>query len=411
MKVVRLEVEGFKGIVAREVTADGKHVTARGKNGSGKSSLVESLVFALRGDGGTQPVHVGSQEARVTVDVGEFVFTRVAAPGKPTKFTAKNRDGSPVKSPAAFLAKLVGTGLALDPTRLFRLPDAEQVEEILRALKVDVTAETLERDTAYEKRTDVNRRARDLEGGIAELRRQGIGTDIPPVVTTAEALDAVTSAQARATAEERRKGALEAAQAREAAAQKALEDAMAELGAAQEAVATAEAATADPLAGEALVKAKGELQDLDARNKRARLAEDLRGKLTQQKALEAQAAALTEQIDALALAKAKKIDDAAAALGIEGLRFNAEGTGVTYRDVRLVELNGAEWVKLGLRFAFATMPEMRVAVVDQASELDDESLREVLAWGFEKDVQLWLAMVDDKPMLEIELMDAPDAAA
>lgn len=75
MKIVQLKSENVKRISAVEITPDGNVVVVGGKNGAGKSSVLDSIQWALGGEPGAKmPV----RKAQVWIErVGEDESTSV----------------------------------------------------------------------------------------------------------------------------------------------------------------------------------------------------------------------------------------------------------------------------------------------------------------------------------------------
>src|SRR4051812_23810439 len=78
MKIVRFTAENFKRLSLVEITPTGEIVEVSGKNGAGKSSVLDAIDVALRGMevAPRKPIKTGAEEARIMVDLGELVVTR-----------------------------------------------------------------------------------------------------------------------------------------------------------------------------------------------------------------------------------------------------------------------------------------------------------------------------------------------
>lgn len=89
-------------------------VVIKGENGAGKSSVLDSIAYALGGEKLCPPqvIRKGARSATVRVDVGDLVVTR--------KWTAGGSRlevvGTKYQSPQAILDRLVGS-LSFDPWR------------------------------------------------------------------------------------------------------------------------------------------------------------------------------------------------------------------------------------------------------------------------------------------------------
>jgi predicted ATP-dependent endonuclease of OLD family len=61
MPLNKLSIRGFRGIRELDVSFGGKNVAVVGSNGSGKSSIADSLDFLLTGQIGSSLFHVGNR--------------------------------------------------------------------------------------------------------------------------------------------------------------------------------------------------------------------------------------------------------------------------------------------------------------------------------------------------------------
>lgn len=170
MKIVRLRAENIKRLSAVEITPDGTLVTVGGKNGAGKSSVLDAIAYALGGQKliPSQPIRKGETEARIDVDLGDFVVTRKFSRERlivhdvPTwgelksSLAIRNKDGASFPSPQAMLDKLLGQ-LTFDPLAFARAKPHEQQESLRKLVNLDFTDIHAQRRGAYERRAALNK--------------------------------------------------------------------------------------------------------------------------------------------------------------------------------------------------------------------------------------------------------------
>jgi hypothetical protein len=171
MRVLRLQAENFKRLVAVDITPAGDVVTITGRNAQGKSSVLDAIFAALAGADAAPdaPIRKGAREGKVTVDLGEYVVTRtyrLTDAGKvTTSLAVENGKGARFPSPQSLIDKLIGK-LSFDPLFLVRLSETpagrrQQFDMLAKLVPgVDFDAIANENRGDYEKRTDVNRRAK-----------------------------------------------------------------------------------------------------------------------------------------------------------------------------------------------------------------------------------------------------------
>lgn len=407
MKILNLTAENIKKLVAVEITPDGNIVQITGKNGQGKTSVLDSIWWALAGTEHiqAQPIRKGEKTARIRLDLGEMRVER--------RFTEKGNylsvetvDGAKYPSPQKMLDDLIGA-LSFDPLGFVRMPDKKQFDELRRVskLKTDIDAIDRANKEDYARRTDLNREAKSK-------RAQGEGIMVPaglPAsrVDESSLLDGIQqAADENAKIEQRKARRQEAAQQADVARHGAAtaRDRAADLRRQAEtldATATeleAQAATLqkkideanalpDPVniatlraALDAAKQVNAQISERERREKIEAEAEDL----------EAKSAKLTNAMDERAQQKMDAI--AKAEMPVAGLGF---GDGiVTYNGVPLEQASSAEQLRVSLGIAMAANPRLRVIRIQDGSLLDDESLAQIADMAKDQDYQVWIERVD-----------------
>lgn len=114
-KIIKLTAENVKRLSVVEISPEGNVVTIGGRNGQGKTSVLDSIEYALGGNpSDTMPVRSGEESAKVVVDLGDIVVKRTFTAAGGTSLTVTNADGVKQASPQAILDKLTGR-LTFDP--------------------------------------------------------------------------------------------------------------------------------------------------------------------------------------------------------------------------------------------------------------------------------------------------------
>src|SRR3990172_5003945 len=127
MKIIRLKAENIKKLVAVEITPAGNVVRITGKNAAGKTSVLDSIFWALGGQQNIseQPIRKGEKRASIEVDLGDIVVKRTFTEGGGTALTIENKDGLRFKSPQTMLDGLIGR-LTFDPLEFMRQEPRKQ---------------------------------------------------------------------------------------------------------------------------------------------------------------------------------------------------------------------------------------------------------------------------------------------
>ena len=174
MNIVKLQAENIKRIVAVEIEPDGALVQITGRNGAGKSSVLDSIWWALAGERSHQsaPIRKGADTARISLDLGEVVVTRHFAKREDdsvvTRITVENAEGARFPSPQNMLDSLLGS-LSFDPLAFARASDREQVEQLAGLCGVDMAAIERAHKGDYERRRDCNRDAKQKLAAASQI--------------------------------------------------------------------------------------------------------------------------------------------------------------------------------------------------------------------------------------------------
>ena len=170
MKIIQLESENVKRLKAVRIKPDGSLVQITGRNGAGKSSVLDSIMMALAGKDAIpdKPIREGEDKARVVVDLGDIRVTRTFTSNDKTYLTVETKEGAKYPSPQALLDKLTGS-LSFDPLTFARMETKKQVETLRQLVGIDFSGLDKERAAFYEERQRVNRILRDIIGKLQSL--------------------------------------------------------------------------------------------------------------------------------------------------------------------------------------------------------------------------------------------------
>jgi hypothetical protein len=173
--IIGLKTENTKRIQAVSITPQGNVVVIGGKNGAGKSSVLDSIEWTLAGDPSAKmPVRRGQERSRTVIEIGEpgkppeLVVKRVFTAAGGTSLVVTNADGAKQMSPQGILDKLQGR-LTFDPLAFARQKPQQQAETMRALVGLDFAAHDAARDKLFEDRTAVNRHVKTLEAQLAGM--------------------------------------------------------------------------------------------------------------------------------------------------------------------------------------------------------------------------------------------------
>jgi energy-coupling factor transporter ATP-binding protein EcfA2 len=419
-KIIKLTSENVKRLQAVEISPQGNVIVIGGRNGQGKSSVLDSIQYALGGDpSAPMPVRRGEDKAKIVLDLGDLIVRRTFTAAGGTTLTVTNADGVRQVSPQAILDKLVGK-LTFDPLEFARQKPALQAATLRQLVGINTTALDEEREKLYDERTNVNRDAKTLEARLGQLQKH---EGVPDTETsTAEILAEQQKAADHNAANQNLR---RIADQRKTVYQNAKDEAdrtaeeiqrhkdeitrLESLHKQQTARATAEEANAKAAEDKAAAAVD---EDLTPFREKAASAEAINQKIRdnrtradvvrQFKVKTEQAEKLTAQIEAIDAKKRKTITDAK--FPIDGMSFDAAG-GVTLGGIPFEQCSSAEQLRVSVAIGLALNPKLRVLLIRDGSLLDEDSLKLMLEMAEKADAQVWLERVGDDATTSVVIED------
>ena len=412
MKIISLQAENFKRLKAIDITPEGNTVVIAGRNGQGKTSVLDAIWLALGGGGAAKesetirPIRAGENRASVTVDLGDIKVTRSWSE-KGSTLKVEGRDGAVFKSPQALLDGMIGR-LSFDPLAFSRMSPAEQRKTLISLVDLGFDPDLMEteRKRLYDERTDINRDLKSMEA-----RRDALPTSDPDTPAEEVSLkDLLAEAQAAVTEKaENDKLRAELVSKRETLA--ALKSDIAEL---RRQLSLKEEQLHDLIVDGQCLKVQVESlidPDIEAINRKIADIESINARalnVKERRALEKQVEEMKDSSDE----RTKRIEEldemkryalAAAKFPVAGLGFDEDG--VMFGGIPFAQCSAAERMKVSLAMAAALNPKIRVIRVNDGSLLDSESMAEVERMAVEHDMQVWIERVDESGKVGILIED------
>jgi energy-coupling factor transporter ATP-binding protein EcfA2 len=411
MQIISLQAENIKRLTAVEIRPDGALVQITGRNGAGKTSVLDAIWWALVNARHiqSQPIRAGASKARIRLDLGELVvtrrFTRQEDETFTTTITVENAQGARFSSPQKMLDELIGA-LTFDPLQFTRLDPKEQLQT-LKALVpgVDFAAIETANQKDFAKRTDLNRTAGDLKARARSIEVPA-GTPAEPIDETALVNKLATVAEHNA-AIEREKARRERIEMDIAALASGIENDNRSLEQHRLAIQRLDASISEksrewglqkneleryrPLADKVdPSEVQGQIEGARATNAAVNAAKTKADLERQALEVEVAAGHLTRAMRDRAAKIAEA--DAAANLPVPGLAFG-EGQ-VFLTGLPFSQASDAEQLRASMAIAMAMSPKLQVIRVRDGSLLDEDGLRIVADMAEKHGFQVWIERVD-----------------
>lgn len=404
MKIIGLIAKNIKNLKAVEILPTDNAVELRGRNGAGKSAIIDAIFSALTGTRLKEAIRKGEDRADVIVDMGDFVVKkRWTEKGEAVQVYSKTEDGKKqvYSSPQAFLDEKIGK-LSFDPLAFKGMRPTERVELLKGIVSLNFDNINTEQKKIYDERTLVNSKIKDA---IAQLKN----VEAPAPETPEEEVSFKDELQKIQELREKRQVFISVKQnkneiiAKVKAANEWVDDKEEEIKRLQEAINATknsikenekemEALILPPeITQEEIIAAESSLEEIEAKNVTIKAANRYRGNIKQGEKYKKEADALTEKIRRLDQDKHTRI--ANAKFPIEGLSMSDDS--VLYEGIPFERLSTGQQIRVSTAIGMALNPELRVIFIREGALLDKANLKEIEAQAKEKDFQIWVEICSE----------------
>ena len=388
VKINRFEVENVKRVqvVQVEPTAAGLTILG-GRNGQGKTSVLDAIVWALGGNKykPSNPKRDDSMaDPRIHIELDNGLI--VTRDGKNATLKAYDPQGN--KAGQALLDELIGH-LALDLPKFLQAGDRDKAEMLLQILgigpelaKLDHDAERIynERHTVGQMLTRRRKHAEDLP----------YHTDAPDTEVSASEFIQRQQAILARNGENQRLRQRRDELARQVDSQRAivqrmrqdLQQAEERLITSQDELATA-SKSAEDLQDESTAEIESSIEAIDQTNQKVRINAEKRRAEEEAAGLQEQVDGLTEQLEETRDARKRLLDGAE--LPLPDLSI-LDGK-LVYRNQPWDGMSSSEQLRVAVAIARRMRPECQFVLLDKLEQMDAETLADFGRWLESEDLQ------------------------
>ena len=415
MKIISLQAENIKKLVAVEIKPDGNMVEITGKNGHGKTSVLDSIWWALAGSSNVQsvPIRKGETKARIRLDMGELVVTRTFKSGKENEVTSsisvENADGARFPSPQSVLDKLIGE-LSFDPLGFARMSPKDQFDT-LRKFVPDVDFEEIENHNKvdYTHRKEYNRMVKENETMAEAIQINQSLIDSGPPESGEDLLREFEDAAEKNREIQEQVQEKDSARDRIARGHSRTHEALAQIEQLQNRVKLlSEERKEEEKILEGKIKDPIDLSEIRKKIDHAKTVElELSKKesrdscIKEAEQFEESSKNMTERM--FQRDKKKRETIATAKLPIPEITFGENM--ILMNGVPFDQASDAEQLRASLAIAMSLNPKLRVIRVRDGSLLDPDSMAIVAKMASDKDFQVWIERVDGSGKVGFVLED------
>lgn len=135
MKATKIKIKNLFGITETEL--DGSSVEISGSNGTGKTSVIDAIKYALTNDSDREYIiKQGSEEGEIIIETDTGLYIDRKKRTNRADYKSIKEDGKEVAGPESMLRKLF-TPLQLDPVKFIMMDKKEQNRTILDLIEFD----------------------------------------------------------------------------------------------------------------------------------------------------------------------------------------------------------------------------------------------------------------------------------
>jgi len=435
VKIIKLIAENIKKLKAVEISPEGNVIKISGENEAGKSSVLDSIFYALDWKQASKevsrPIRDGQSEAQVQLvlqrdedddfrlvgdseiidekDTQRIIVTRKWTSNTKTYLKIETKDGSKFASPQLMLDSLVND-LSFDPFRFMRMSPKEQINQMFKLIKFKQDPRELdkERAKAYEERTTINRETVRLKGQLDGFRPDVPDESYPTKEITSESI-LVKLRKAREKKEQNDKLRNDLKNiSTEFQAKKAeiieVEEQIVELKKKHE-VKIQELKDISEK-GKVLQKAtikltdpniegiESQLQEVEEHNKRYERRKNYEQLRLEHKESENQSEVKTKKIKGIDSKKEEIM--ANIKFPIKGLSFDEYG--VTYQEIPLQQASKTQQLKIAVAIGISMKPKLRIIRILDGALLTSKNMKVIEQMANNRDFQVWMEIASDVPI-------------
>lgn len=228
MNIKQIKISNILGLKELEFTA-GKFVEISGKNGAGKTSVIESIKAGLKGGSTAQLLHNGAEQGEIVIILDDGMEIRKSINSTTAKLDVTQK-GRKISKPQGLLDELIDL-LSANPVQFLTADKKSRLNYLLEALPLELPAKDIEQiikhcemditvpqshplevfasvhNDIYNERREVNRLAKDKNSALNQLKETVKDIDFEPAEVDIKIAElAAKETQMRAKKDEYDKG-------------------------------------------------------------------------------------------------------------------------------------------------------------------------------------------------------------
>ncbi|HPN39585.1 MAG TPA: AAA family ATPase [Melioribacteraceae bacterium] len=390
-KIIELKINNVKNVKAIDITPNDVNVIA-GKNGAGKSSVLDAIAWGIAGKKGLEDtpllIRNGENKASVQIVLDDIIIRRTATESG-ERLEVLDKDGNKQAAPQKILDKLFTT-ISFDPIKFKDMKPSEQIKILFDSVSPDVTFEELEsmKKSYYDERTSLNRDVKKFELAIGDTVYTEDELNMP-IPSAGDLIARISESQeiARQNAEIENKYRIVADKYKSVKAQiEALQIQLEELKTEGRKLKEQCESLPNP---EPIEPLKEDLSKIEQLQNTYRKIQDYKNNIANLETAKKESANCTSKINEIEQKKLSILE--AAKLPIKGLTFGDEG--LYYKGVPFTQCCTSDKLMISTVISCVLNPKLNVILIRDGSLLDDDNFNQIQKIAKYYDVQVWIEKV------------------
>jgi len=398
-KIVSLEASNVKRLNAVRIEPSGNMIIIGGKNGAGKTSVLDSIEYALGGSSSLpqKPLKDGQTEGYVVLETESLVIHRKFTESG-TSLTIRDRQNQmKMGSPQSILDKLTGE-LTFDPLGFSRMKASDQKATLQDLIGLNFDMVNAKQKDLTDQRKIVGREEKAI---TAKLGSMVMIPDVPEEEVSVVELSQILEDNKEKIREYRLKKERLLALATEfTESEQKIIEITANIGRIKAEGVALKKEVADIVLPD-VEEIKLKIQNSEEVNRNIRINKDiveLTGDAEEKHGEYVDLTAEIKQID-----KDKELAIHEAHMPVDGLGF--DDNGVAFNGMPFDQCSGAEQLKISIAMGIALNPELKILLIRDGSLLDEESLKVVGQMAEDNSMQVWLEKVGEGKECSVVIED------
>lgn len=391
MKIQSVKIHNFKGIEEANVELNGHNCYLIGQNGSGKTSFIDAVFNNIP----QRPLKNGARKGNIEINIGEYIVNYTFSnKNEKAKLEITDAKGQLQKAPATLLSELFGI-IDFNIDEFLSLSESKQVEKIKTLCKIDWSDIDARYKELYDDRRIINKQLDEIDARLktASVFMQDPGELIDMSALNSELTEAIAKNKKRsdfANKVDTIKNDLLKATEREGELLKLL----AEVREQKVEFADKILKGTDWLNKNAEIDTDRLLSDIDQANKHNDAVNKYKVRRSDvDKGKELQKELETIESELLKIKELKQKELESTDLKVKGLTFDENGLYLDGLPFKSDQINTARRIIAGLELSYHMLKDVKIARFD-GSLLDKNSMEIVRKWASERDLQLFVELVD-----------------